>query len=161
GRIPAGPHLLEDAAHSLAQIGGGGGCAPHDGPPLLGRELGEADTPEPRCDQLAQGGHGSSFSTGTTRMPLAPAARSRDRIACTWSDGTTAWTATMSSCASGMTDGESSPGRISSIASSDARGAFIMRYLTRRPATTASSIVTSSAARSARRGSGVPGPTRM
>jgi len=86
GHVPLVANPRHDRPDALPQLGRGGGRAPEDGvtPGLV--EVRESHPSERGGDDdggVGRAGHGSSFSTGTTRIPLAPAARSRDRIACT------------------------------------------------------------------------------
>ena len=144
----------EGGARPLADCGIGHGAASDQGSPFgPARGVGGAkdQAAEAELDRCVGRGHGTIFSIGSTRMPDAPAALSRGRRPHTSSAPTTEWIAIIPSCASGMTDGDSRPGRSASSSASFAAGAFIRRYFWPRAAMTAVSIVSiavSSAARS-------------
>ena len=97
-----------------------------------------------------RGRHGTIFSIGRTRIPDAPAALRRGSRPQTSSAPTTAWIAIIPSCASGITEGDSSPGRSVSSSARWVAGAFIIRYLRLRAAITALTIVSTALSSSAR-----------
>ena len=123
----------------------GGAVGPAGG---VGRAENQAAQAE--FDRCVGRTHGTIFSIGSTRMPDAPAALSRGRRPHTSSEPTTEWIAIIPSCASGMTDGDSRPGRSASSSASFAAGAFISRYFWPRAAMTALSIVSIAASSVAR-----------
>src|SRR5581483_1826508 len=71
-------------------------------------------------------GHGTSLSTGRTRMEDAPAAFSGGSRSHTWSTSMAAWTAIWPGSASSSTDGAPMLGRTARISSSAAAGALII-----------------------------------
>src|SRR5207249_849485 len=156
----ARPDVIEDGSRAGPDELIGYGAAPAEGAPFghvgrIGRrEVQTSDRREVGGSDGPAGGridaHGTIFSIGRTRMPEAPAALRRGSSAQTSSAPTTAWIAIIPACASGITDGESSPGRSVSSSPSRSAGAFIIRYLRSRAAMTALSIVSTAASSAAR-----------